>query len=165
MEHISGVLSVTDLLCFVHNKLECEKLKPIIVAGFQDVVVQGRTWRISWWVQKALKCIIPSRFLSKINITYERYRFFSRNRHLGETIEHYVTELRTLARTCSFDHLEESLIKDWLVLGIGDPCLKERLLRTEDLDLQKACLPCGRVKSSADARVRWRFRSIELQRY
>ena len=33
---------MTDLLCFVHNKLECEKLKPIIVAGFQDVVAQGR---------------------------------------------------------------------------------------------------------------------------
>ena len=33
---------MTDLLCFVHNKLECvpiEKLKSIIVAGFQEDVV------------------------------------------------------------------------------------------------------------------------------
>ena len=72
------------------------------------------------------------------------------------------SELCTLARTCSFDHLEASFIKDRLVLGVGDSALKERLLCTQDLDLQKAydVFRKGRIMSSADARVRWCFRSI-----
>jgi hypothetical protein len=53
-----------------------------------------------------------------------------------------------LARTCSFDHLEKSLIKDRLVLGVGDSGLKERLLRTQDLDLQKAYDICRAAESS-----------------
>ena len=51
------------------------------------------------------------------NETVERYRFFSRNQGLSETIDFYVTELFVLAKTCNFGTLRDSLIRDCIVCG------------------------------------------------
>lgn len=53
----------------------------------------------------------------KVNETVERYRFFARNQALGESVDQYVTDLRTLASTCNFAQLKDSLIK-------GQNCLR-----------------------------------------
>ncbi|PIK48833.1 hypothetical protein BSL78_14291 [Apostichopus japonicus] len=60
-------------------------------------------------------------FIGECNETYERYVFNKRDQNTGETIDAYVATLRTLAKACNFGELEESLIKDKLVLGIIDP--------------------------------------------
>ncbi len=46
------------------------------------------------------------------NTIYERYVFFSRNQENGESIDHYVTVLKTMSDTCEFGDLKESLIRD-----------------------------------------------------
>ncbi|GBN81657.1 hypothetical protein AVEN_68473-1 [Araneus ventricosus] len=56
----------------------------------------------------------------------------------GQAIECYVTQLKTLASTCEFEEQENGLIRDRIVLGIGDSGLKERLLRESGLGLEKA---------------------------
>lgn len=62
------------------------------------------------------------------NTIYERYMFFSRNQENGESIDHYVTVLKTLADTCEFGALKESLIRDRVVFGILDSSVRARLL-------------------------------------
>ena len=77
-------------------------------------------------------------FLPRLNVTYERHRFFTRSQLSEETIDQYVTELRKLEKTCEFGVIGESLIKDRLICGVQDVKLKERLLREIDLTLDKA---------------------------
>lgn len=72
------------------------------------------------------------------NTIYERYMFFSRNQENGESIDHYVTVLKTLADTCEFGALKESLIRDRVVFGILDSSVRARLLRDSELTLQSA---------------------------
>ena len=55
-----------------------------------------------------------------------------------ESINAYVTELRNLGAKCEFTDLRDSLIRDRVVLGIRDHAMRERLLRVEDLSLEKA---------------------------
>ena len=73
-----------------------------------------RNWTL-YWRNSNSTGIVPKR-----NLTYERHSFFTRSQESGETIDQFVTGLRTLAKTCEFDVLCESLIKDRLVCGISD---------------------------------------------
>ncbi len=74
-----------------------------------------------------------------INETVERYRFFARNQSPNEAIDKYVTDLRRLASTCNFGELQDSLIRDRIVCGTHSSSRRERLLREDDLTLDK-CL-------------------------
>ena len=72
------------------------------------------------------------------NETFERYKFNSRNQENGEPIELYVAELRKMAKSCNYRDLEESLIRDRVVLGVPDVSVRKRLLQESDLNLTKA---------------------------
>lgn len=52
------------------------------------------------------------------NITWERHVFNTCNQEVGETIDQYVTKLKTKARSCEFGALKDSLIRDRIVCGI-----------------------------------------------
>lgn len=81
-------------------------------------------------------------FGSKVNITLLRYKFFTRNQEEGETIQQYVTSLRLLSKNCKFGNLEDDLIKDRIVCGVRSAKIRDRLLRCDDLDLDKAMKVC-----------------------
>ncbi|GFU46354.1 transposon Ty3-G Gag-Pol polyprotein [Nephila pilipes] len=72
------------------------------------------------------------------NVVHERYNFFSCVQLEGQTIESYVTHLKTLATTFEFPEQENGLIRDRIYLGIKDSGLQERLLRENNLGLEKA---------------------------
>ena len=72
------------------------------------------------------------------NVSYEKYKFFSRAQESGESIDQYVTILRKLCETCEFGTLKNSLIKDRIVLGVNNTKTRERLLWVPDLTLPKA---------------------------
>ena len=78
----------------------------------------------------------------KKNVTVERHKFFMRSQEPNENIDQYATELRSLAASCDFGNLKDSLIKDRIVCGILEHSVKERLLREPDLDLNKALQIC-----------------------
>ena len=84
----------------------------------------------------------------KKNITFQRHKFFSRNQIEGESVDRWVTDLRKLAASCEFGTLKDELIKDVMVLGIHDHGTKERLLRDQDLSLDKAILMCRATETS-----------------
>jgi len=76
----------------------------------------------------------------KKNIAYERYIFNLRKQRESEKIDDFVTDLKSLASSCEFGALEESLIRDKLILGIRDSKMRESMLRELDLPLDKALL-------------------------
>jgi len=88
----------------------------------------------------------------RVNETYERYVFRTRLQHEGETIERYVTDLKHKDKTCNYGILEESLIRDQIVLGTLNLKVKEKLLSNDDLDLEKNSihLPSQRSHETPD---------------
>ena len=57
-------------------------------------------------------------------------------------MDEFVNHIRKLALSCQFGTLREELIRDKLVLGISNKSTKLRLLREEDLTLNKAMNIC-----------------------
>ena len=81
--------------------------------------------------------------LGETNETYERFVFNSRQKNENETVDQYVTALRTLAQSCNFCNcLRDSLIRDRLVIGINDNATKKKLLQDRKLTLTKAIDIC-----------------------
>ena len=89
-------------------------------------------------------------FIPTINVTFERHRFFVLDQVSGETTDGYLTGLRTLAKTCEFGELRESLIRDRFVCGIANKAVKERLLRTKNLTLAMAIDICKASESAKE---------------
>ena len=71
----------------------------------------------------------------KKNLVVERHRFLTREQLPGESVDQYVTELRTLAASCEWDDLKDDLICGRIVSGISSRVVRERLLRESDLKL------------------------------
>ena len=80
--------------------------------------------------------------IREVNVTYERYVFNRRVQDTGETFDAFLADLRRLARTCDFGTLEESIIRDRIVIGIREDSTRRKLLQTRKLDLQAAIDAC-----------------------
>ena len=81
--------------------------------------------------------------IGELNETFERYTFNSRNQQENESIDAYVTALRTLAKTCNLcDCMRDSIIRDRIVLGIQDHRTRKRLLQERSLTLSKCIDLC-----------------------
>jgi len=53
-----------------------------------------------------------------VNVCSERYRFNKRTQDVGERLDVYLLELRRLAKSCNFAAMEESMLRDRIVVGI-----------------------------------------------
>ena len=65
----------------------------------------------------------------KLNLIVERHKFNTRRQNPGEAVDHYITELKTLAATCEYGNLTNDLITSQLVAGIQWDKIRDRLLR------------------------------------
>ena len=64
-------------------------------------------------------------------------------------MDQFITEWRTRAKPCEFDDQHDSVIRDRIVFGVSDACLKERLLReSSDLTREKATSLCRAAEES-----------------
>ena len=54
--------------------------------------------------------------IGEVNVTYERYIFNRRMQDVAETFDTFVADLRRLAKSCEFGALEESIIRDRIVI-------------------------------------------------
>ncbi|XP_023240271.1 uncharacterized protein LOC111638746 [Centruroides sculpturatus] len=72
------------------------------------------------------------------NTIYSRYVFFSLVQKSGQTVDEFVTELRTKAQGCDFGTLTESLIRGRIVLGTQDDSIRQKMLQDPTLTLAKA---------------------------
>lgn len=80
--------------------------------------------------------------IGEANITYERYIFHQRVQHAGENFDEFLSDLRKFARSCSFGELEDSLIRDRIIIGIRDEPTRRRLLQIKKLSLTDAIDAC-----------------------
>ena len=87
--------------------------------------------------------------IGKTNIIFERYKFNKREQLESESIESFVAGLRTLAKTCTFGTLEESLIRDRIVVGVRANHIRKRLLQESGLSLQKCIDICSAYECTA----------------
>ena len=81
--------------------------------------------------------------IGETNETYERYVFNKRDQGTGESIETYSAALKELAKTCNFcECMNDSRIRDRIVLGINDKATKKALLQKRKLTLREAIDVC-----------------------
>ena len=89
--------------------------------------------------------------IGETNETYERYVFNSRNQKPDESIDAYLTCLRTLAQSCNFcDCMRDTLIRDRIVLGVNNTATRKKLLQQRKLTL-KSCIDICRSMESASS--------------
>ena len=92
--------------------------------------------------------------IGELNETFERYNFNSRNQEENESIDAYVTALRTLAKTCNFcDCMRASILRDRIVLGVRDKHTQKQLLQERNLDLKK-CIDICRSTEASNSQLR-----------
>ena len=84
-----------------------------------------------------------------VNETFERYIFRTRVQGENENIEQFVTDLRLKSQSCNFEHLADGLIRDQVVYGIRNKAIRERLLREQNLTLNRAVEICLAAENAA----------------
>ena len=110
---------------------------------FNSFQIEDENLKFSTVVAKFEAYFIPTK-----NITYERYKFFSCDQKSGVSFDQYLAELYVLSKSCEFQDLRDSLIKDCIVCGIADNGLRERLLREKNLTLDRTMDLCRAAQSS-----------------
>ena len=68
----------------------------------------------------------------------ERFRFYKRNQHEGQSILSYVAELRKLATHCNFGRNLNKALRDRPVCGLRNMPMQKRLLSDAKLKYSKA---------------------------
>ena len=87
--------------------------------------------------------------VGETNEIYERYQFNKRDQESGESVDSYVATLRTLAKTCNYGSLLDSLIRDRIVVGIRDNGTHKRLLQEPKLTLTRCIDICRSSEATA----------------
>ena len=88
--------------------------------------------------------------IGEVNEIYERYCFNKRDKLSTESVNCFVVELKTLAKTCNFCNcLRDSLIRDRIALGIKDEQTTKKFLRIRDLPLNRCIDICGSEEVTA----------------
>lgn len=87
-------------------------------------------------------------FVPRQNMTFERYNFFTHKQKQGVPFDQYLVELHTLRKTCEFDTLRNSLVRDRIVCGTMDNAPRERLLRESGLTLDKCVCMCRAAETT-----------------
>jgi uncharacterized protein YerC len=80
--------------------------------------------------------------IGEVNEIYERYVFNKRQQQPGESFDAFLGDLRRLMKTCGYGTVEESTIRDRIVLGIRDDATRKKILQTRTLDLVRAVNIC-----------------------
>ena len=71
----------------------------------------------------------------------ERVKFMQRHQLPGETFDTWLVDIRALVKNCNYGNTAatEGMLRDMIVLGIGDPIVREKLLYEDNLNFSKAC--------------------------
>ena len=90
--------------------------------------------------------------MPKTNQTAERFKFLTRKQQMGESLQEFITKLKSVVKSCNNDddNLDKSC--DVFVIGLLDNMLREKLLQTENLylaDAERICLSCCPIFQTA----------------
>lgn len=91
---------------------------------------------------------LDTHFIGEVNETFERFKFNQRIQDSNETIDNYVSALRILIQSCNFGTLENSLLRDRIVIGVRDDATRKKLLQMRTLDLKQTIDICRASEAS-----------------
>src|ERR1043165_4868835 len=80
--------------------------------------------------------------VGEVNVTYERYVFNRRMQDVGETFDSFMSDLRRLIKSCEYGALDESILRDRIVIGIRDDATRRKLLQMRKSTLHSAIDVC-----------------------
>lgn len=78
----------------------------------------------------------------RMNVVVERHKFFTTTQKEGESFDNFFNCLRKLAKNCEFGEQENSLIRDRIIIAIKDTTVQQRLLRENNINLDRAVDMC-----------------------
>src|SRR6218665_1896078 len=81
--------------------------------------------------------------IGSVNVTYQRYLFYQRVQEANERFDKFLGEVRRMGKSCQFESMEESMIRDRVVVGVKDDATRHKLLQVRDLTLRKASESAG----------------------
>ncbi|KAL0118296.1 hypothetical protein PUN28_009147 [Cardiocondyla obscurior] len=71
------------------------------------------------------------------NEVVERYQFFTTCKKPNESIEEHINVLKEKAKTCNFNDMTDSFIRDKIVRDTNDKMLRKKFFDVKNLDLKK----------------------------
>ena len=95
--------------------------------------------------------LLDRHFVGEVNETFERFTLNQRNQELNESIDTYVSALRAMVNP--FAALEESFLRDRIVIGIRDDGARRKLIDSKPgFEICARHLPCERSLVEAGPR-------------
>ena len=92
---------------------------------------------------------LDKHIMGEPNETFERYKFNTRIQAQDESIEDYITALKSLVKSCNYcDCIRDSLLRDRIVLGVNNERTRTRLLQERKLTLNKCLDICKSFETS-----------------
>src|SRR5678816_3662126 len=83
-------------------------------------------------IEKVIEAF-ESHCVGEVHVTYERYVFNQRMQDVGETFDSFMSDLRRLIKSCDYGTLDESMLRDRIVIGVRDVATKQlREMATPD---------------------------------
>ena len=92
---------------------------------------------------------LDNHFTPALNVVAERYRFRQRGQRHDESVEDYISSLRSLSLTCEFGDMRDEFIRDQLVEKTNCGRIRERLLTEPKLTLQSAMTIARQMESAS----------------
>jgi len=92
--------------------------------------------------------------VGEVNVVYERYVLYQRCQENGESFDTFLSDVRRLIKSCDFGAMEDSAVRDRIVMGIRDDATRRKLLQTRKLDLKGAIDIC---RASKTATRKWHY--------
>lgn len=114
-----------------------------------EAAVVYNTFNLTTAESKSLEAVkekFTRHFTPKINETYERYLFNTISQKEEQLFDDFLTNLKTKVKNCGYGTIEESIIRDRIVVGIKGDTTREKLLAEENLTLQKTIDICRSVE-------------------
>ena len=128
--------------------------------GNQPAVPAETAEQFNTVVRKFTEFCVPRK-----NVIYERYVFHTRVQGEGETIDSFTTDLRLKSQSCEFGSLQDSLIRDRVVVGIRDSKNKGKVTQRLRANVRAGNRhwQSKRSRASANESVNWRRKQCKCE--
>lgn len=103
--------------------------------------------------------------MTKKNLAFERYRFFTWQQSTHEKIEQHAADLKNRASFYDFGYLKGSLIKDMIIYALQNETIRETLLQDDQMDSDGANKFCVMMEQQVNviSQEFSSFSSVEVQ--
>ncbi|XP_077516772.1 uncharacterized protein LOC144127748 [Amblyomma americanum] len=141
-----------------HDITDPGKKRALLVSALSDKVVrvlqgQCQSESVSSLSYEVVIQHLDNHFDPKANEIAASYAFFMRNQAEGGKVRDYITDLRPLAKDCSFEKFLDRMLRDRIVCGIRDKQARRHMLSQQKLSLAEV-EAFARAAETAETNVR-----------